>query len=104
MILGYADTTFMATMDYGTHIPANPIVFPVPLQNAGNHYDRTTGIYTAPIDGIYEFIIHIVSVNDLVIATYLMVDGTQVSILVDEDIFCKRSKLNRLHIVVPSIT
>ena len=78
-------------MNYGTHTPTIPIVFPIPLQNSGGHYDRTTGIYTVPIDGTYEIIVHILSYNDDSIAAFLVVDGTKVSILVDEDIFCKRS-------------
>ena len=91
MTLGYVDTTFLATMGYGTHSPSDPIVFDVAVQNTGGHYDPTSGIYTAPIDGTYEFIIHTVSANDWVIATYLVVDDTQVSILADENIitsFC----------------
>ena len=97
MTLGYVDTTFLATMGYGRHSPSDPIVFDVAVQNTGGHYDPPSGIYTAPIDGTYEFIIHIVSANDWVIATYLVVDDTQVSILADENIITGRERLIRSH-------
>ena len=80
MILGYADTTFLATIPFGPQIPTNPIVFDVPVQNSGGHYDNTTGIYTAPIDGTYEFIVHILSLNDYQNRAHLVVDGTDVRI------------------------
>ena len=63
-----------------------PRVFDDAVLNSIGHYDSTTGIYKAPIDGTYEFIIHILSYNDFDIRTYLVVDGTRVSIKEDEDI------------------
>ena len=66
-------------MGYGTHTPNDPLVFPIPVQNSGGHYNRTTGIYTAPIDGTYEFIIHILSYDDYDIRAYLVVDSRRVS-------------------------
>ena len=71
-------------MTNGLHAPTDPIVFPIPLQNSRGHYNRTTGIYTAPIDGTYEFIVHILGYDDYAIAAYLVVDGTYVSILKPE--------------------
>ena len=84
--LGYADTTFLATMTQGIHTPSDPIVFPISVQNTGGHYDPTTGIHTAPIDGSYEFIIHILGIDDFQIGAYLVVDDTRVSILIDGEI------------------
>ena len=82
MISGYADTSFLATIGSQTHTPGspNPIVFEVAVHNTGGHYDPTTGIYTVPIDGTYEFIIHILSYNDFNIQAILVVDETRVSI------------------------
>ena len=49
---------FLAAVSGGAQIPSNPIVFDYSFINHGNHYDNTTGIYTVPIDGIYEFYVH----------------------------------------------
>lgn len=35
--------------------PNQIIVYPVVAQNDGNGYDRTTGIFTAPVAGLYLF-------------------------------------------------
>ena len=80
MISGYSGLSFLATFDVGTLIPVNnTIVFNYPVLNSGGHYDPTTGIYTVPLDGTYEFIFHILSFNDHNIVAYLVVDGTDVS-------------------------
>ena len=53
-------------------------MFNYPVFNTGGHYDPTTGIYTAPIDGTYEFIFHFESDSDSYTA-YLVVNGADVS-------------------------
>ena len=92
MTSGYSDTAFLATIDSQTHAPSNPLFLMMWCWTLEITYDPTTGIYTAPIDGTYEFTIHIQSSNDYDIRAYLRVDGTPVSILVDEDIFYKKTK------------
>ena len=80
VISGYSGLSILATFDVSTLILVNDtIVFNYPVLNTGGHYDSTTGIYTAPIDGTYEFIFHILSFNDNNIVAYLVVDGTDVS-------------------------
>ena len=88
MTPGYSDTVFLARIVESRHTPSNPIVFDDAVLNTGGHYDPTTGIYTAPINGTYEFIVHIQSTNDYYIKAHLVVDNTEVSTLVDEDMFC----------------
>ena len=39
----------------------DPIVFDEARINPGGHYDPTTGIYTVPQDGTYEFHVHILN-------------------------------------------
>ena len=78
IVAGYHDTSFLATFDVNDFIPTNPIVFDVTRLNPGGHYDNTTGIYTVPLDGIYQFIFHIWGRDDAVIHPHLVVDGTQV--------------------------
>ena len=76
---GYSGTSFLATFDINPVTPGTPIVFNDPVHNTGGHYDPTTGIYTTPIDGTYEFIVSIRSYNDITLAAWLTVDGTDVS-------------------------
>ena len=61
---GYSATAFLATFDTTSVTPGDPIVFNYPVHNAGVHYDPTTGIYTTPIDGTYEFLFCFRANND----------------------------------------
>ena len=62
--------------------PGDPILFNYPVHNTGGHYDPTTGIYTVPIDGIYQFIVRIYTNADATIGVILIVDGDEVSKIV----------------------
>ena len=64
----------------------DPIVFDNPVHNAGGHYDPTTGIYTTPIHGTYEFIFNFRAYQDTVVGAWLVVDGNRVSLLSTTDI------------------
>ena len=75
----YSGTSFLATFDTDQVTPDDPIVFDYIVHNTGGHYDPTSGIYTTPIDGTYEFIVHIWSDNDVNLGAWLTVDGTGVS-------------------------
>ena len=79
--LGYSGTAFLATFDTGSLPPGNPIVFNYPVINTGGHYNPTTGIYTVPLDGTYEFIIRIRTRNDANCGAVLVVDGLRVRLL-----------------------
>ena len=59
---GYSDLTFLAgiSVNFVTPVPS-PIVFDDAKINPGDHYNQTTGIYTVPQDGIYEFTVQIES-------------------------------------------
>ena len=72
---------FLATIDIGSFAPTNPIVFDLPLINPGNHYDPTTGIYTVPIDAIYQFIFQYRTLNDNSADAFLEVDGDRVILI-----------------------
>ena len=56
------------------------MVFNHPVLNTGGYYDPTTGIYTIPIDGTYEFVFHFRSYNDNSAVAWLVVDGVRVSV------------------------
>ena len=77
--IDYSGTSFLATFDTNPVTPGNPIVFNYPVHNTGGHYDPTTGIYTVPIDGAYDFTVHIWSYNDIDLGAFLTVDGDDVS-------------------------
>ena len=47
--------------------------------NPGGYYDDTTGIYTVPIDGIYEFNVNVRSQPDSDFGSYLVPDGVDVA-------------------------
>ena len=47
--------------------------------NPGGHYNSTTGIYTAPYSGLYEFNINIRSQQDHDFGFYLVEDGTDIA-------------------------
>ena len=46
--------------------------------NPGGHYDNTTGIYTVPIDGIYEFTVQIIVIEDESLIYYILIDSVRV--------------------------
>ena len=72
--------SFLATFDIQTLTPTNPIMFDYPILNTGGHYNPTTGIYTVPIDGTYEFIFQYRTLNDNSAESFLEVDGTRVGL------------------------
>ena len=77
---GHADTIFLATIgaERVTHV-SDPIVFSESRLNPGDHYDDTTGIYTNPIDGIYEFYVNVRAQPDSDFGSYLIVDGVRLA-------------------------
>ena len=78
MLIGYANTSFLATLDYDPGTPGDPIIFNVDPLNPGGHYDATTGIYTVPLDGVYEFMLHILADDDQLMQAFIDVDGIAV--------------------------
>ena len=58
---------------------SDPLLFNYPVHNTGGHYDPTTGIYTTPIDGTYEFILRIRAYEENIASAWLMVDGVEAS-------------------------
>ena len=74
------ETLFFATIGAQIVTPVpNQIIFNETRLNPGGHYDSTTGVYTVPIDGIYEFNIMVHSRPDNDFGSYLMRDGVDVA-------------------------
>ena len=69
----------MATFNTDVVIPSNPVVFNRTILNPGGHYDATSGIYTAPFDGTYEFGVHVLGLDNYY-DVLLLVDGLYVRI------------------------
>ena len=76
-ILGYYRTSFLATFSDYTVTTTDPIVFDANRLNPGGHYNNRTGIYTVPLDGIYQITFHIWAYGEQ-IYSHLVVDGTKV--------------------------
>ena len=54
----------------------DPIVFDLTPVNYGESYDSTTGIYTVPMNGLYEFSVQIYCIlNENSCVYYISVDG-----------------------------
>ena len=58
--------------------PTNPLVFDTVRIDGGENYNPGTGIYTVPVNGFYEFYVHIYVDDDASFnwAFYIQVDGT----------------------------
>ena len=52
-------------------------MFSVANLNPGGHYDVTSGIYTAPLDGVYEFMLNIRCVDDASVGVWIEVDNVR---------------------------
>ena len=54
-------------------------MFNYPVHNTGGHYNTSSGVYTVPLDGTYEFIFRLRASADATIGAYLVLDGEDVS-------------------------
>ena len=50
---GYQDATFLAALS--STVSGDALIFDREEINPGGHYDSSTGVYTVPYDGIYQF-------------------------------------------------
>ena len=78
----------MATIsEYSISDLTDPMIFDETRINPGGHYDNTTGIFTVPVDGIYEITTHLYNSPDVdnVLSQYLKVDGQNVTYTVHSD-------------------
>ena len=78
--LGFAETIFLASQGGFIDVPNNYApIFHRPILNLGDHFDPTTAKYTVPLDGIYQFTIHIQTKDISRIAAYIEIDDRFVS-------------------------
>ena len=53
------DATFLATVKSNVSGSYHAIVYTNAVTTPGGHYSKSTGKYTAPYDGIYQFSVHL---------------------------------------------
>ena len=85
---GFKDAVFLATIsEPSISSLTDPLVFDETRINPGGHYDNTTGIFTAPVYGIYEITSHLYNSPDAdnLSSHYLKVDGNNVTYTVHSD-------------------
>ena len=64
-------------MTYTTSSSDSPVNFDWDVINPGGHYDNTTGYYTVPYDGIYQFHVQMQSYSSsYTIYIHIYVDGS----------------------------
>ncbi|KAL4221778.1 hypothetical protein ACF0H5_020032 [Mactra antiquata] len=67
---------FSAVLDHDLDgVGHQTIVFNKPIYNKGNYYDNSTGVFTAPLDGVYLFIYFIGNRHDREVDAQLMLNG-----------------------------
>ena len=71
--------SFFATRDAGTFTTNNGvIVFNNVRHNIGSHYDNTTGVFTAPVNGIYLINFSLISGNTSLVEGEIQVNSNRI--------------------------
>ena len=58
------------------------MVFDLDTINPGGHYNSATGIYTVPIDGVYQLTVHLWEWTDTAGSAFLVVDNIRVGLFI----------------------
>ena len=61
------------------------LVFQNIITNEGSGYDKSTGIFTAPVEGVYNFIVHVCAENKKYSTIGLVLDGAFIAKSVQYD-------------------
>ena len=87
LLSGLKDAVFLATIsEYSISDLTDPLIFDETRINPGGHYDNTTGIFTVPVDGIYEITSHLYNSPDVDnFSSHLKVDGRNMTYSVHSD-------------------
>ncbi|XP_060560644.1 complement C1q-like protein 2 [Ruditapes philippinarum] len=67
------------TKSRGSYGNSQPLVFPYVLLNMGEGYDKTTGVFTAPVTGLYFFSAHICNVNGQFMVISIIHEGIAIA-------------------------
>lgn len=58
-VVGYSDATFLVSLSSTQTSGRDPLIFDNAHINSGGHYSTSTGQYTVPYSGVYEFSVHL---------------------------------------------
>ncbi|XP_060606443.1 complement C1q-like protein 2 [Ruditapes philippinarum] len=67
------------TLSGGKYVNNQPLIFPYVLLNMGEGYDKATGIFTAPVTGLYFFSAHICNEKAKAIVISIVHEGIVVA-------------------------
>ena len=68
---------FLAALSSSSTVSENPVIFDTDEINPGGHYNPSTGYYTVPYDGIYQFHVQMQSLTDPnAVFIHIHVDGS----------------------------
>ena len=59
LFVRYSDATFLASLSFTQSSGRDPLIFDDAHINSGGHYSTSTGQYTVPYSGVYEFSVHL---------------------------------------------
>jgi hypothetical protein len=63
----------------GNYVVNQSIVFPLVLLNEGGGYDESTGIFTAPVSGMYQFSINICNADGKYMTAAIVHENTRIT-------------------------
>ena len=58
LISGFQDTAFLVAFNQSWGGTQDPLIFNLVYISPGGYYSSSTGMYTAPVDGVYQFSVH----------------------------------------------
>ena len=76
-IAGYSDATFLVSLSTSQSSGRDPLIFDNARINSGGHYSTSTGKYTVPYSGVYEFSVHLAYYSSY-IRFYIDVDNSPI--------------------------
>ena len=75
LFVDYSDTSFLVTFEDGLVSVTEVMVFDSVIMNSGEHYNTSSGIYTVPLDGTYQIVLHVFTDTTDQFGAAMIVDG-----------------------------
>ena len=77
LVVGYSDATFLVSLSSTQTSGRDPLIFDNAHINSDGHYSTSTGQYTVPYSGVYEFSVHLQYYSSY-ITFYIDVDNSPI--------------------------